>query len=449
MKLATTPFTLALIAITLPASLVIVAGCLRYGGPNQFIQRVQIEIAHNMPHEVSVPTPLPGNSQLSPAQAARLTVNSVVIAEPITTSSLISETVADAPLLLPTATPEGIVEEPQLAEPADEISQSAPQPLHQPSLPAVELTGLRHEWQTWNNCGPATLSFYMSYYGNPLMQADTGAQLRHNPDDKNVLPFELSQFAQNQGYLTSVRVNGNLDLLRSFLSNGIPVIIETWLEEEPNDGMGHYRLLTGYDDAGQYWIAYDSYVTRDLLNPNGAYRGIRLPYAETDALWKVFNRTFVLVYPQEKQELVASIFGEALAQPMQSNIAALEQARAELASNPNDAFAWFNLGSMLVTLNYPAQAADAFDNARRLGLPWRMLWYQFEPFSAYYQVGRFQEVVALADATLRNVDSIEEIFYWKGMGLAALGDRDGAIEAWRAALRLNSNYTPAITALGM
>jgi len=78
-----------------------------------------------------------------------------------------------------------------------------------------------------------------------------------------------------------------------------------------------------------------------------------------------------------------------------------------------------------------------------------MLWYQFEPFSAYYQVGRFQEVVALADATLRNVDSIEEIFYWKGMGLAALGDRDGAIEAWRAALRLNSNYTPAITALGM
>ena len=34
--------------------------------------------------------------------------------------------------------------------------------------PAVTLAGLRHEWQTWNNCGPATLAMLMSFFGSQL-----------------------------------------------------------------------------------------------------------------------------------------------------------------------------------------------------------------------------------------------------------------------------------------
>ena len=47
------------------------------------------------------------------------------------------------------------------------------------------------------------------------------------------------------------------------------------------------------------------------------------------------------------------------------------------------------------------EAAAAFDQARQIGLPWRMLWYQFGPFEAYYETGRYDEVIALADATLQ------------------------------------------------
>ena len=54
-------------------------------------------------------------------------------------------------------------------------------------------------------------------------------------------------------------VNGNDDLLRTLVSNGLPVLVETWHEDEPNDGLGHYRLLVGYDDAAQQWTLYDSY----------------------------------------------------------------------------------------------------------------------------------------------------------------------------------------------
>ena len=38
-----------------------------------------------------------------------------------------------------------------------------------------------------------------------------------------------------------------------------------------------------------------------------------------------------------------------------------------------------------------------------------MLWYQFGPFEAYYQSGRHQDVLRLADATLSDLVQIEEI----------------------------------------
>ena len=88
---------------------------------------------------------------------------------------------------------------------------------------------------------------------------------------------------------------------------------------------------------------------------------------------------------------------------------------------------------------------DAFDQARAIGLPWRMLWYQFAPFAAYSAVGRHQDVVTLADATLANTDSIEEIYYWKARALAAMGDSAGARAALDQALALHPGYTDAAT----
>ena len=215
----------------------------------------------------------------------------------------------------------------------------------QPARASVELTGFRHEWQTWNNCGPATLAMNLSFYGSSLGQADIGAVLRQYPDDKNVSPEELVTFAQTQGYQAQMRVNGNADEARLFLSNGIPFLIETWLEPKPHDGMGHYRLLTGYDDATQNWVAYDAYVSTGLVNDQpDHYQGIYLPYAETEHLWAVFNHTYLLIYPAVQEPLVRSILGDAFDETvMWEN--ALQTAQKAIADNPNDPYAWFNLGT--------------------------------------------------------------------------------------------------------
>ena len=287
----------------------------------------------------------------------------------------------------------------------------------------------------------------LSYYGATLDQAEIGAVLRRHPDDKNVGPEELAAYAREQGYAAQVRVNGNAELLRALVGRDIPVLIESWLEEQPNDGMGHYRLIVGYDDAAASWIAYDSYVATPLVSADpDDYQGIYLDYAETDALWAVFNRAYVLVYPPAREPEIVALLGASL-DPTVMWQGSLAAAQTAVAADPADPFARFNAGTSLVALGDYAGAAAAYDEARALGLPWRMLWYQFGPFVAYHAVGRDAEMVALADATLATTTSIEELHYWRGQGLAALGDAAGARAAYEQALALNPDYAPALVAL--
>lgn len=285
----------------------------------------------------------------------------------------------------------------------------------------------------------------LSYFGLLLDQKEVAAVLKPNRDDKNVNPEEMAEFARLRGFHALVRVNGDFDPLRLLLSNGVPVLVETWLEQEAGNGMGHYRLLTGYDDASQQWTAFDSYVSVGVA-ADQPYRGIHLSYEEMGRLWAVFNRTYVLIYSDEMAPLVLSILGEEVDDSIMWQ-RALRQAQAEVKQRPDDPFAWFNLGTDLTALGQFEQAGLSYDRARVIGLPWRMLWYQFGPFRAYYESGRYEELIALADATIATAGDIEEVYYWKGLGLAAQGDTAGARQVWKRALELNSNYTEAASAL--
>jgi len=338
---------------------------------------------------------------------------------------------AFTPILIPTATP---------------LPSATPLPIYQPAQAAVELKGFNHQWQTWNNCGPATLSMNLSYYGSPLTQANIGAVLRRDPDDKNVSPEELVDFARTQGFYAQLRVNGNSDLMRLFLSNGIPVIIETWLEPEPNDGMGHYRMLTGYNDAEQRWTGYDSYVSEGLIGGGKPYRGIVMPYGETEQLWNVFDHTYVLIYTEEKAPLVQAILGATFSEQAMWQTA-LQQTQAMVNQEPDDPFAWFNLGTNFVAMKDYANAAAAYDRAEQIGLPWRMLWYQFGIFQAYYETGQYQKVIKLVNDTLVHTQTVEELYYWKGRALVALGDPNNARVALQRSLKLNPDFQPAVAAM--
>ncbi len=327
-----------------------------------------------------------------------------------------------------------------------------PTPTPWPVPPAVRLSGFTHVFQEWNNCGPATMVMALTYFGRVHSQRDTAAILRPNAEDRNVTPPEMAAYVNAQDGLRAVaRLNGDLNLLKRLLANDIPVIIEIGFDP-PGEYQwlgwyGHYLLPVAYDDAaGQVWV-YDSWLgTSEVPQTNADPNGRVLTYDDLDSYWAQFNRSYVALYRPEQEALVAELIGEAIDDDAMWQ-ASLARAQAEATADAENAFYWFNLGTSYNAQGEYDKAALAFDQARAIGLPWRMLWYQFGPYEAYYHAGRYEDVALLAETTLQDRPYFEESYYYLGLAQAALGNDQAARQNLERAAAFNPNFAPAQEAL--
>ncbi len=326
-------------------------------------------------------------------------------------------------------------------------SETAPTPAPSPTaLPsAVSLTAPAWEGQDWNNCGPATLALNLRYYGWEGDQFTISDLLKPDRGDKNVNIDELAFYVRTQaGWLNAdFRVGGTIEQLKSFIAAGFPVIVEKGFVLDESDGgggwAGHYLLLTGYDDAQQTFIAQDT-------NPGTGGPDRIISYEELDERWREFNRVYMYIYLPQDEARIQSILGQH-ADPAINRSSALAAAQNEIETNPQDPYGWFNLGTNLVYFERYGEASQAFDNALSLGLPWRFTRYQFGPYIAYFNQGRFQDVIDLAEATLFRTYKAEESLLWRGWANFRLGDLNSAVADWREALEYNPNYQDAKYAL--
>jgi len=330
--------------------------------------------------------------------------------------------------------------------PAPTAAQSStPAPTATPIPGAVSLAPPAWEKQDWNNCGPATLSLAMRYYGWDGDQFDISDLLKPDRGDKNVNVDELVYFVRTRaGWLSAdFRVGGSIDMLKRFLAAGIPVIIEEGFILAEGDGgggwAGHYLLLTGYDDSQSVFIAQDT-------NPTTGGADRIVSYEALEDGWRAFNRVFLYLYRPEDQAMIDALLEED-ADPDVNRQRALDYAQAEVDRNPSDAYAWFNLGSNLVYFERYGQASSAYDTALKLGLPWRFTRYQFGPYIAYFNQGRLQDVIDLATATLYRTYKSEEAMLWRGWAYYREGNLSAASEDFSSALNVNPNYLDAQYAL--
>ncbi len=379
--------------------------------------------------EPALPTPPPADE----SERERLLAGLATIAPsavPPTIATLPPTTTPPPTNAPPTPTPQ---DTPTLA-PTPTPSQT-PFPLT-PVAQEVTLEGVNHAAQMWNNCGPTTIVMNLSFFGLDQHQRESAAVLKPNPDDKNVSPWQLAAYAESQGLESIIRVGGTLELLQELISNDFPVIVEDWILPEDRGGMGHYRLLTGYNSAEGHFIAQDSYFGPDRS----------VPFDQLQESWHVFNRKYIVVYEPQREEALHAILG-----PMVDDDAmlahALSEAQAAVQAEPDDVFAWHTLGATYTMLDNMEEAAAAFDEARRIGLPLRMLWYQFELFEAYLAVGRNQEVIDLGYATAFTAGGHEEAYYYQGLGYQQKGEPERAAAHFNEALEYNHNFEPAQVAL--
>ncbi len=378
----------------------------------------------------------------SPTAEATATVMPPSPTAPVTSTPLATqETSEPTATTLPTATlpPTQAAVVPTLQTVVNEVVS---QPAF--SLPATHFNGgFRHFRQTWNNCGPANIAQALSYYGWQGDQEDAAALLKPDREDKNVSPSELVRFVNTQSAVRALtRIGGTLDMLKAFIAGGFPVVVEVGgAIYEGEDWIGHYRTLVGYDDASGVFLVYDSWLG------NGEGNGIPVPYTDLEATWQPFNRIFIVVYEPQRESQVVSILGD-LADVTRANELALETAREEALANPQDPFAWYNIGTALTRLGRYDEAVLAFDEATRNRLPFRMAWYQFYNFEAFFNMGRYSDVMSLVNSNLNNGGIyVEETHYWQGRVLEQQGDIAGARAAFQRALSHNNQFADAQTAL--
>ena len=337
----------------------------------------------------------------------------------------------------------------QLADPINEViptsgPTSTPAPSPTPLPASAQLPAPEWEKQDINNCGPATMAMYLRYYNWEGDQFDIANLLKPQREDRNVNVEELTYFARTRaGWLkTEFRVGGDIDLLKALLAAGFPVMIEegTFLEATywPDDDhwAGHYLLLTGYDDATQTFTAQDSFRNPDM----------KVPYDEVDKNWQAYNRVYILIYQPDKESQIKDILGEHW--DVDANRQhALEVSKQETADDPENAYAWFNLRTNLVYFERYQEAARAYDTARNLGLPQRMLRYQFGPFFAYFFSGRNEDLIALTEYALQRTPNAEEALLWHGWAMYREGMINEASADFWQALQENPNYEDARYAL--
>lgn len=318
-------------------------------------------------------------------------------------------------------------------------------------LPATfNLTGVKYEDQhgVWNYCAPTNLSMALTYWGWDGDRLEAGKWLKPIEKDKNVMFYEMEQFVlQNTGLRSIVRGGGTPTLLKRLIVSGFPVLIEKGAFIQDLNGklswMGHYNLVTGYDDASQEWIVQDSYY-----QPN-----FRIKYEKIDSEWRSFNYEFMVVYPGDREAELYSILGP-YTNEQWTKENALKMADEQVAS-ATDAesffYAYFNRGSALVNLNDFYSAALSYDMAYQFYAeleqairPYRIVWYQTGPYYAYYYSGRYQDLINLADIALASTSEpfLEESYYWRAKANQALGMLNLVEEDVNNCLNVHPGFPP-------
>jgi len=283
------------------------------------------------------------------------------------------------------------------------------------------LEGFAHEWQTWNNCGPAALAIALSYFGVECSQADIAAALHTDAADKNVSLDELLRYAVEAGVSSRARVNGTLDILRRLNAAGIPVLTEGWLSV--GEDIGHYRVVRGYD------LDTSTLLTQD------SYHGASVWVSDQDfvSMWQPFFFAYAPLYRADEEALVAGIIGPDWDD---GAMAAHALASAEVAAQaePDNAYVWYNLGDARSLAGDWEPALDAYEKAVALGLPPRFFWYRFGHFTALNRAGQHERVLQVTQPLVEEIPSLAELLVERGYALHALGRTEEAIASFEQAV---------------
>lgn len=296
-----------------------------------------------------------------------------------------------------------------------------PIPTAKPPTKLILLNNGYHIFQTFNNCGPASLSMALSFYGINVSQKILGDELRPYQiasginDDKSVTLSEIAEKSKDFGFVPILRPNGTPQVLINFIANNMPIIARTWTK--PNEDIGHFRVIKGYDQEKMIFIQDDSLQGKNL----------EFSFDEFNILWEKFGYEYLVLVPPEKLEIAKQILGD------DYDEGTAWQKAANTAQNQ------FNLSISLFHIGKMEESVKSFEQVEDM-LPFRTLWYQIEPIYAYYKLNNFEKVFRITDKIINNGNrAYSEVYIIRANSYKKMGMADKAQEELGKAIFYNKN----------
>ena len=381
------------------------------------------------------PTPAPVmTATLAPAPTATIAPTAAVQvaqAVDVSTSTTVVTAVATA-ASSPTAVP----------------ATPMPAPTAKPEAIALAtfLEPMSHWFQGWNQCAEESIAMSVSYFGMKLDPNAVTAFLRPNngvKGSKNVESNRIVDYLHSQGMHADAYHGGTVDRVKRLVAVGVPVIVGQWQNRTDHAGVGHWRVVRGYDDAKGVFLINDSM--------EGA--AVPISYAAFDDLWTVYNYVYIPVWNDRLVPNVQKVMGDEM--NLTVNITHdIAYVRNRIEQQPTNADLPFALGGAYFQAGEFQKAVDSYHKARDMGLiqkyPWT-LWYQSWPVTAMVNLGMNNEALQVSQENIRSAGVYGIMHYERGIVYEKQGDIATAKHEYQMALVDDKNYKEpqvALTRLG-
>jgi len=314
-------------------------------------------------------------------------------------------------------------------------------PSSSPTLPPIPTSkildnGNYHVFQSFNNCGPASLSMTLHFYGINKSQEEIGLALRPyqitggDNDDKRTTFDELADYSKQFGIIPYHRPMGTPEIMEELIANDMPVIVHTW--SKPIEDIGHFRVLKGYNKEAKTFIQDDSLQGKNLI----------YTYDDFNNIWEKHNFEYLVLVPKEKQTLVDKILGENKTESS-SWQNAVNYSLEKLKENPSNTNTRFNLSVAYYHTGNYKESVKEFEKVES-SLTSRTLWYQIEPIQAYFELRNYDKVFQLTDKILNNGNrAFSELYILRGKSYEKLGNIEASKEEFQKAVFYNANNQEA------
>ncbi|GMA13718.1 peptidase C39 [Deinococcus metallilatus] len=158
------------------------------------------------------------------------------------------------------------------------------------------LSGMPLVHQTYNACGPASITQVLAYFGIKVSLADVSRLTR--PDERAYMTAQaIVDFAPQVGMEARLYRGGSLETVRSAIRARLPLIaLQSHITA--TQVIPHWRVVTGYDDARQQVY---------LMDPLLGY--VRMGYADFTRVWADHQGQFAVMYPPGWRETVRKVIG--------------------------------------------------------------------------------------------------------------------------------------------